>query len=114
MSDFPAMEYKPLREEEEQIELAPGETSLDFMRKIYRSVNQPMARRMKAAEYAMQFEHPKLSAQAVGNLSGKDFSSMLERAILRSTMTPDQLRETRETPLNRRRQGADRNPSGRG
>jgi hypothetical protein len=82
MSDFPAMEYKPV-DVEEQIELAPGETSLDFMQKIYRSPRQPMARRMKAAEYALQFEHPKLGVMATAALNGQDFASVLERAIRR-------------------------------
>ena len=66
------------------IELAPGETSLSFFQKIYRSVRQPMARRMRAAEYALQFEHPKLGAIATTNMNGQDFASLLERAIERS------------------------------
>ena len=68
----------------ELIELLPGETSLHFFQKIYRSVRQPMARRMKAAEYALQHEHPKLGAIATANLTGADFAVMLDRAIARS------------------------------
>jgi hypothetical protein len=67
-------------DEPEQIELAAHETSLDFFRKIYHSVRQPMARRMRAAEFALQFEHPKLGAMAVGRMDG-DFATLLERAI---------------------------------
>lgn len=67
--------------ETEQIELAAHETSLDFLRKIYRSTRQPMARRMRAAQFALQHEHPKLGAMAVGSISGQDFATLLERAI---------------------------------
>jgi hypothetical protein len=84
MSDFPAMEYKPM-EGEETIELAPGETSLDFLRKVYHSVRQPMSRRMRAAIEALQHEHPRLQATATTNMCGQDFASVLERAIQRSS-----------------------------
>jgi hypothetical protein len=80
MSDFPEMEYRPI-EEGEAVELAPGETSLHFFQKIYRSIRQPMARRMRAAEFALQHEHPKLSAIATASMNGRDFASLLERAI---------------------------------
>jgi len=89
MSDFPAMEYKPMEEEEEeQIELAPDETSLDFLRKVYRSVKQPMSRRMRAAIEVLQHKHPRLGAIATTNISGQDFASALERAIQRSLAGP--------------------------
>jgi hypothetical protein len=84
MSDFPAMEYKPMEVEEEVIELAPHETSLDFLRKVYRSTQQPMSRRMRAAIEALQHEHPRLQAIATTHMSGQDFASALERAIQRS------------------------------
>jgi hypothetical protein len=83
MSNFPEMEYKAI-ETEELIELASHETSLDFFRKIYHSVRQPMTRRMRAAEFALQFEHPKLGAIATASMNGQDFASLLEKAILRS------------------------------
>ena len=71
-------------DEPELIELAPGETSLDFLRKVYRSVRQPMSRRMRAVIEALQHEHPRLQATATTNMSGQDFASVLERAIQRS------------------------------
>lgn len=83
MSDFPEMEYKPI-EEGEAVELASHETSLDFFRKIYHSVRQPMTRRMRAAEFALQFEHPKLGAIATASMNGQDFATLLENAIKRS------------------------------
>jgi transcriptional regulatory protein LevR len=87
MSNFPEMDYKPITTEE-LIELAPHETSLDFLRKIYRSVKQPMSRRMRAAIEAMPHEHPRLGAVAIGCMNGQDFASMLERAIERSGKKP--------------------------
>ena len=71
-------------DEPELIELGPGETSLDFFQRIYRSIRQPMARRMRAAEFALQFEHPKLGAIATASMNSRDFASMLDRAIQRS------------------------------
>jgi len=71
-------------DESEVIELAPHETSLDFLRKVYRSVKQRMSRRMRAAIEALQHEHPRLGAITTTNMSGKDFATLLERAILRS------------------------------
>jgi len=71
-------------DEPELIELAPHETSLDFLREVYRSVNQPMSRRMRAAIEALQHEHPRLQATAIANMSGQDFASVLERAIQRA------------------------------
>jgi hypothetical protein len=84
MGDFPVMEYKPMDCEEERIELASSEGELEFWDKIMRSPRQPMQRRMKAAELAAQYRYPKLAAVATGTMNGKDFGSMLERAILRS------------------------------
>jgi biotin carboxylase len=83
MSNFPEMDYKPIATEE-LVELASHETSLDFLRKAYRSVKQPMSRRMRAAIEALPHEHPRLGAVAIGSMNGQDFASMLERAIERS------------------------------
>lgn len=71
-------------DEPELIELTPGETSLDILRKVYRSAKQPMSRRMRAAIEALQHEHPRLSATATTIMTGQDFASALERAIQRS------------------------------
>jgi hypothetical protein len=76
-------------DEPELIELGPGETSLHFFQRIYRSIRQPMARRMRAAEFALQHEHPKLGAIATASMSGQDFASMLEKAIERSHKGPE-------------------------
>jgi hypothetical protein len=69
---------------QEVIELAPGETSLDFLQRVYRSVKQPMSRRLRAAIEALPHEHPRLGAVAIGSMNGQDFATLLERAIERS------------------------------
>jgi hypothetical protein len=63
---------------------APGETSLNFLQRIYRSAKQPMSRPRAAIE-AMPHEHPRLGAVAIGSMNGHDFATMLERAIERSS-----------------------------
>ena len=69
-------------EDDEVIVLLPGETSLHFLQKIYRSPRQPIARRMRAAALALQHEHPKLGAIATTSLPAHDFAVMC--AIARS------------------------------
>jgi hypothetical protein len=92
VKDTVEAELRELETGEELIELAPHETSLTFFQKIYRSVRQPMARRMRAAEFALQFEHPKLGAIATASMNGQDFASLLERAIRNS----NQAREVKQ------------------
>jgi hypothetical protein len=69
---------------EEIIELAPGEISLDLLRRVYRSTQQPMSLRMRAAIEALPFEVPKLSATAIATMDGQTFAQALDRAIERS------------------------------
>jgi hypothetical protein len=58
--------------------------ALAYLQSIYRNPSEPDGRRMRAAMAALPFESPKLSAMAIGNMSGQDFASMLDRAIQRS------------------------------
>jgi hypothetical protein len=44
---------------------------------------------MRAAEFALQHEHPKLGAIATASMNGQDFASLLERAIERSHKGPE-------------------------
>jgi hypothetical protein len=71
---------------DDEIDLSPGETSLSFLQKIYRSPAQPMSRRLRAAMAALPHEHPKLGAIATLSINGDDFASQLDRAIERSSM----------------------------
>ena len=75
---------RTVEEREEVIELGPGETSLRFLQRVYRSVTQPMSRRMQAAMAALPHEHPKLGAVATVNMSGETYAALLDRAIERS------------------------------
>jgi hypothetical protein len=79
MSDFPVMEYR--QSDEQLIDLAPGETSLSFLQRVYCSVTQPMSRRMQAAMAVLSHEHPKLGAVATVSMNGNDFAAPLERAV---------------------------------
>jgi hypothetical protein len=84
------VDLRAMRTEEgaELFELAPGETSLSLLQKIYRSSSQPIARRMRAAMAALQHEHPKLTAMAIDSMDGASFAAMLDRAIERSKAPP--------------------------
>jgi hypothetical protein len=75
----------------ETVDLGGGEatepitagSSLEFLQAIYRSTDQPLARRMRAAIAALPFESPKLAVTAsFGPESG--FAARLEAAIERS------------------------------
>jgi hypothetical protein len=69
-------------EDDDTIILPPGANSLQFLQAIYRSPDQPMARRLKAASIAIQYESPKLAVTAVVN--DQSFAARLERCIARS------------------------------
>jgi hypothetical protein len=68
--------------DDDSITVPPGATSLAFLQAIYRSTEQPMVRRMKAAMAALPFEHPRLAVTAVINDQG--IAAQLQRAIQRS------------------------------
>ena len=76
-------ETASLVDDPDSIELPPGALSLEFLQAIYRSAAQPMARRLKAASIAIQYESPKLAVTAV--VEGSDsLAARLNRAIERS------------------------------
>ena len=80
--------FKPLLERpvvEVMDDLAPevaGASSLDFLKAVYTSADQPMHRRMRAAIAALPFEHPKLAVTAVVSTEG--FAARLEAARSRA------------------------------
>jgi hypothetical protein len=57
---------------------------LEFLRAVYLNNDLPLTVRMRAAVECAPYVHPKLTAIATTTLNGKDFASMLERAIQRS------------------------------
>jgi hypothetical protein len=69
--------------DDDSIELPPGASSLAFLQAIYRSTEQPMVRRMKAAIAALPFEHPRLSA-TLAVQADDSFAARLQAAIARS------------------------------
>jgi hypothetical protein len=40
-----------------------------YVQKVYRSVKQPMSRRLRAAIEALPHEHPRLGAVAIGSMN---------------------------------------------
>jgi hypothetical protein len=57
---------------------------VDFLCAIYCNDELPLSVRMRAAIEAAPYLHPKLNAIAVGNMSGNDIATLLDRAIARS------------------------------
>jgi len=55
--------------------------SIDYLRRIYRDPNQPIPLRMRAAIESLPYENAKITAVAIGRLTGQDFYSRLERAV---------------------------------
>jgi hypothetical protein len=59
-------------------------TALAYLQSIYRNPAEAESRRMRAAIECLPYENPKLTAVAVGHLTGEDFYNRLERALNRS------------------------------
>lgn len=80
--------FKPLLDRptvEVMEDVAPelhGNTSLDLLQAIYRSADQPMHRRMRAAIAALPHEHPKLAVTSMTINEG--FGAKLDAARDRS------------------------------
>ena len=66
----------------DELDVPADASSLDFLRAVYRSPSQPMARRMRAAQIAVEYEHPRLAVTAL--MDGKAIGAALERALKRS------------------------------
>ena len=66
----------------EQLEIAPDAEPLDFLLAVMRDARQPMQRRMRAADIAANFRHPKVGVSV--NINADGFAERLEKAILRS------------------------------
>jgi hypothetical protein len=68
------------------VEVPANATSLDFFRAVYRDARQPMPRRMKAAEAALPFEHPKPSVVATLDSFAERMEEMMERRGMRTVI----------------------------
>jgi hypothetical protein len=63
-------------EVEDEITLPEGATSLHFMQAIYRDPKQPLTRRLRAAQIAIAYEHPKLAVTVNTEITG--FAAQME------------------------------------
>jgi hypothetical protein len=63
--------------------LPGGSTSLDLLQAVYRSADQPLSVRMRAAALCLPYEHPRLAVTAVVD-GTEDLGARLHRAIQRS------------------------------
>lgn len=68
--------------EVDELAMPAEASSLDFLRAVYRSPSQPMTRRMRAAQIAVEYEHPRLAVTAM--VDGRAIGAALERALARS------------------------------
>ena len=80
------MEYRP--SDDGQIELAPGETSLSFLQRVYRSVTQPVAQDA-GGDGCAAARAPQVGRGYHADLSGQDYATLLDRAIERSGKTAE-------------------------
>jgi hypothetical protein len=70
------------------IEVPPGASSLAFLQAVYRSPDQPLHTRMRAAIAALPYEHPKL-AVTVQVDGAEGWAAQLQRCIARSSKVLD-------------------------
>src|SRR5262245_31617372 len=81
---------------EGQIQLSTNATSLDFLQAIYRDSRQPIQRRMRAAQAAIAYEHPRLAV--VARVREEDLADRMLRAIEATAKVID-ARPTQVMPL---------------
>jgi hypothetical protein len=55
--------------------------ALTYLRSIYRNPMETTSTRIRAAVEALPYENPRLTAVAVGRLTGEDFATRLDRAV---------------------------------
>jgi hypothetical protein len=70
----------------DEIDLPEGATSLHFMQAIYRDSRQPMVRRMRAAQTAIPYEHPKLAITIDTDGFAARLEEMMERRGMRTVI----------------------------
>jgi hypothetical protein len=60
----------------------PEQTNaLTYLQSIYRNPMEATSTRIRAAVEALPYENPRLSAIAVGRLTGEDFATRLDQAV---------------------------------
>jgi hypothetical protein len=70
--------------EELEQSLPEGCTARQFMQMVMRGEIEPTPRQMTAAKVLIEYQEPRLSAVAVGDMDGQSFAQALERCIARS------------------------------
>jgi hypothetical protein len=58
--------------------------ALELLQMVYRGEFKASPQQLRAAIESLPYENPRLSAVAVGHLTGEDFYNRLERAVNRS------------------------------
>jgi hypothetical protein len=68
----------------EEPPLSKNVRALELLQMVYRGEYKASPQQLRSAIEALPYENPRLSAVAVGHLTGEDFYSRLDRAIERS------------------------------
>ncbi len=63
-----------------KVVVGPNASPLDFLYAVFRNNDLPLTTRMRAAEAAAPFVHPKLAAVLSASISGDEFGDRLEAA----------------------------------
>jgi hypothetical protein len=82
----PEVMNAPRTEDDCALEISAEATPLEFLESVYRSANQPMNRRLRAAIEVAQYQHPRLAVTA--SVTSQGIATMLDRAIERSRVRP--------------------------
>src|SRR6516164_5270198 len=81
---FPDDEFVKVVEQEPTL---PKHTrALELLQMVYRGEFKASPQQLRAAIESLPYENPKLTAVAVGHLTGEDFYNRLERAINRTNV----------------------------
>ena len=78
------VDLRSFREPDEQPTLPKDIDALRLLQMVYRGEFKASPQQTRAAIESLPYENPKLSAVAVGHLTGEDFYKRLERALERS------------------------------
>jgi hypothetical protein len=77
--------------EKSTVEVGPDATPLDLFYAVFRNNSLPLQTRLRAAECAASYVHPKLSAVLAAAMSEGEFGDALERARKRLSAGPAQV-----------------------
>lgn len=81
LPSFAYSENLKVREDPKAPLVPQGVRALELLQMVYRGEMKATSHQMRAAIEALPYENPRLSAVAVGHLTGEDFASRLDRAV---------------------------------